>query len=174
MELHVTHTTNLGGGRFFLYTRIGILAHEGVVRDLVIGLKYHNQRENARLLAEIIVDVCGVEISQCDVITWAPTTDVRVRDRGLDHAEHIARHVSILLKIPVKKLLRRTNTGAQTGASREDRLGRPQFISRPLHKYIAVALIDDVITTGATFQAASEALAEAGVNRVLCVAPSRA
>jgi len=174
MELHRTEVCEPIEGIAIPVTYIGILRHEGVIRELILGLKYQHQTSHARLLARIVVDLCGDVFSTCDLITWAPTTDVRIRERGLDHAEQIARHVSAMVKIPAKKLLRRTNVGAQTGSSRQDRLDRPHFVARPLRRPLVVVVIDDVVTTGATFHAAANALALAGAAHVVCIAPSRA
>jgi predicted amidophosphoribosyltransferase len=91
----------------------------------------------------------------------------------MDHAELIARHVGVLLALPTKRLLRRVNTVSQTGLDRDERLISPEFVARPLRPRSNVLVIDDVVTTGATFWAATQALVEVGAQSVVCVAPSR-
>jgi predicted amidophosphoribosyltransferase len=91
----------------------------------------------------------------------------------MDHAELIARHVGALLALPVKRLLRRINTISQTGLDRDERLISPEFVARPLGRHRNVLIIDDVVTTGATFRAATQALVAVGAISVVCIAPSR-
>jgi len=152
---------------------MGVEPHEGHTRELVLGLKYGKKRSNARSLADIVVEAVGWDGFACDVVTWAPTTARHQQDRGMDHAELIARHVGVLLALPTKRLLRRVNTVSQTGLDRDERLISPEFVARPLGRHRNVLIIDDVVTTGATFRAATRALVEVGALSVVCVAPSR-
>jgi predicted amidophosphoribosyltransferase len=152
---------------------MGVEPHEGHTRELVLGLKYGKKRSNARSLADIVAEAVGWDGFTCDVVTWAPTTSRHQQDRGMDHAELIARHVGVLLVLPTKRLLRRVNTVSQTGLDRDERLISPEFVARPLGRHRNVLIIDDVVTTGATFRAATRALVEVGALSVVCVAPSR-
>jgi predicted amidophosphoribosyltransferase len=152
---------------------MGVEPHEGHTRELVLGLKYGKKRSNARSLADIVAEAVGWDGFTCDVVTWAPTTSRHQQDRGMDHAELIARHVGVLLALPTKRLLRRVNLVSQTGLDRDERLISPEFVARPLGRHRNVLIIDDVVTTGATFRAATRALVEVGALSVVCVAPSR-
>jgi len=151
----------------------GVESHEGRTRELVLELKYGKKRQNARVLADIVVEAIDWTDFVCDVVTWAPTTALHQRERGMDHAELIARHVGVRLVLPTKRLLRRVNTVSQTGLDREERLASPEFIARPLGRRRNILVIDDVVTTGATFRAAVSALVDTGALSVLCIAPSR-
>jgi predicted amidophosphoribosyltransferase len=139
----------------------------------VLGLKYGKKRKNARELAEIVVDAIVWRNYACDVVTWAPTTSRHQQERGMDHAELMARHVGVLLMLPTKRLLRRVNGVSQTGLDRDERLMSPEFVARPLGRQRNVMIIDDVVTTGATFRAASRAIVDVGALSIICIAPSR-
>ena len=152
---------------------MGVEPHEGHTRELVLGLKYGKKRSNARSLADIVAEAVGWDGFTCDVVTWAPTTARHQQERGMDHAELIARHVGVLLALPTKRLLRRVNTVSQTGLDRDERLISPEFVARPLGRHRNVLIIDDVVTTGATFRAAIQAIVAVGAQSVVCVAPSR-
>jgi competence protein ComFC len=173
MELHRTEVVRSTTGVLIPVHTLGVEPHEGRMRELVLGLKYGRKRSNARVLAEIVVDAIAWDGLNCDVVTWAPTTSRHQHERGMDHAELIARHVGVLLALPVKRLLRRVNTVSQTGLDRDERLVSPEFVARPLRPRSNVLVIDDVVTTGATFWAATHALIEVGAQSVVCVAPSR-
>ena len=173
MELHRTELVRSNTGALVATQILGIDPHEGLTRELVLGLKYGRKRVNARLLADIVVDSITWNDFNVDVVTWAPTTTSHQHERGMDHAELIARHVGVLLVLPVKRLLRRINTVSQTGLDRDERLISPEFVARPLRRQCNVLVIDDVVTTGATFRAATQALVAVGAISVVCVAPSR-
>ena len=173
MELHRTEVVRSNTGALVATQILGIEPHEGRTRELVLGLKYGRKRLNARLLADIIAESIDWKDFIVDVVTWAPTTAIHQHERGMDHAELIARHVGVLLALPVKRLLRRVNIISQTGLDRDERLISPDFVARPLGRLRHVLVIDDVVTTGGTFRAATRALLEVGALSVVCVAPSR-
>ena len=173
MELHRTEAMRSNTGVLIPVHILGVEPHEGHTRELVLGLKYGKKRQNARLLADIVVDSINWSDFNVDVVTWAPTTSRHQHERGMDHAELIARHVGVLLALPTKRLLRRVNTVSQTGLDRDDRLVSPEFVSRPLGRQRNVLVIDDVVTTGATFRAAVMSLVRTGALSVTCAAPSR-
>jgi predicted amidophosphoribosyltransferase len=173
MELHRTELVRSNTGEMIPIQILGVEPHEGHTRELVLGLKYGRNRANARVLAEIVVDSVNWNYFTVDVVTWAPTTTSHQHERGMDHAELIARHVGVLLALPVKRLLRRINTISQTGLDRDERLISPEFVARPLLRHRNILIIDDVVTTGATFRAATRALVGVGAQSVVCVAPSR-
>ena len=173
MELHRTELVRSNTGALVATQILGIEPHEGHTRERVVGLKYGRKRINARLLADIVIDSINWNDFGIDVVTWAPTTTIHQHERGMDHAELIARHVGVLLVLPVKRLLRRINTVSQTGLDRDERLVSPEFVARPLGCHRNVLIIDDVVTTGATFWAATRAIVEVGAQSVVCIAPSR-
>jgi len=160
-------------GQLISVVTIGVRPHEGETRDLVLGLKYAHEKRYARELAGIVAPYLAETADRRCVLTWAPTTAAHRLDRGMDHAEVIARHAGALSRIPVRNLLRRISKESQTGKGRSERLAYPEFISRPLRRDLHVFVIDDVVTTGATFRAAATALVNAGAQLVTCVAPSR-
>lgn len=154
------------------------LPFEGVARQVVHGLKFRNRRQVAATLAAMMVRRLHLDgPGRVDLVTWAPTSARRARDRGFDQAELLARAVARELGVPCRRLLYRAHGGAQTGRRRSERLTGPGFRARVAGRSLRVLLVDDVVTTGATMAAAVEALHLAGVGEVQCVAaaatPSR-
>ena len=142
------------------------------VHRMIVELKYHNRRAHAaalgRLLAEAIRTDTTVDLEQFDFVTWAPTSSAHRRRRGFDQAELIARHVGPHLDIPVRALLRRRGSIAQTGRSRRDRLSGPVFVAHRAACGARVLVIDDVTTTGATLRAARRAFRSVGAELTVC------
>lgn len=146
------------------------VAYEGRARQLILGLKYRNERATARLLADVLVHQLQPDHRSADVVTWAPTSNRRRQQRGHDQAELIARAVARKIRRPCRSLLEHEALAVQTGAGRRQRLHGPQFRARRCRWWQHVLVIDDVVTTGATLRAAAHALGVAGVSRVSTIA----
>ncbi|CAN5532647.1 ComF family protein [soil metagenome] len=151
---------------------LAALPFDGVARQVLHGLKYRNRRGVAHQLAQLMVR--RLRISEVDVVTWAPTSGSRARNRGYDQSELLARAVARELGVPCRRLLYRSHGQQQTGHNRVERLHGVSFRSRPLRRAgrlpLKVLLVDDVVTTGATLVAARSALEHAGAASVVCVA----
>lgn len=150
---------------------VAVLAFTGRVRSIVLGLKYRNRRVVGRHLAGLVVNRL-VELglhADLDVVTWAPTSSRRRRERGFDQGELIARTVARQLGLPCRRLLERRpdETGAQTGKRRAERLAGPDFIARPSIGGLRALVVDDVVTTGATLESARRALRARGADAVM-------
>lgn len=143
--------------------------YEGPVRHFIIGLKYRNHRDNARILVDALLRRVG-PLPEVDVITWVPTTRRRARHRGVDHAELLARRLGRRLRVPLRACLLKTSTEPQTGRSRRQRMIGPTFVTRSLRPGLRVMVIDDVVTTGTSLDRARSALLLAGASSVVLVA----
>jgi predicted amidophosphoribosyltransferase len=140
----------------------------GRVRDVLLGFKYRNRRAVAGHLAGLLVNRLVVAGRRVDVVTWAPTSGRRRRERGFDQAELVARHVARQLGVPCKRLLERSDDeGPQTGRGRVARLHAPVFRTHPHVPTGRILVLDDVVTTGATLSAARDALLAAGAREVV-------
>lgn len=146
------------------------LSYTGVGRELVARLKYRNARAVLPALAAAIAAL--VDPVTVDVVTWAPTSVARRRERGFDQARLLARAVARRLHRPCRSLLTREPGPPQTGRPKRDRINGPKFTStrNPPRR---VLVVDDVVTTGATMLAAANALRSAGTVVVKAAAAAR-
>ena len=151
---------------------VGLVAYDDVSRPFVADLKYRGKWASAKsfapALAYLVDDCIGGEGPRA-VLTWAPTTPQRARQRGFDQAEVIAREVGRYSGRPVRKLLDRSPGDHQTGRSRRERASGISFLPRGSTGGVVV-IFDDVVTTGATLSAAAEALRAGGAAVVVGVA----
>ncbi|HEX3621615.1 MAG TPA: ComF family protein [Acidimicrobiales bacterium] len=147
------------------------LEYDGPGRELVARLKYRNARASVPFLARGMAAL--ILPDEVDVVTWAPTTPARRRERGFDQAELLARAVARRLHLPCRRLLRRGPGPAQTGRDAVARYAGPGFGPRRPVDGRRILLVDDVVTTGATVGAAARALREGGAGTVQVVAAAR-
>jgi predicted amidophosphoribosyltransferase len=151
------------------------LAHEGPARALVAALKFRGAFPLADLMAAQIV--AGAPPGLLDgALVPVPLHPARRRARGFDQAAQLAAALSRRGGLPLAPCLRRTGAATrQLGAGRRARLaaGRLAIEARGPVPARAV-LVDDVHTTGATFEACARALRAAGAEHVAAVAYVRA
>lgn len=102
-----------------------------------------------------------------DALVPVPAHPVRVRERGLAVTEVLARGLARSTGLPVRRLLRRCRyTPSLTGQGAVDRhnILAGALLADPSTG--ALLLVDDVLTTGATFRACRRALLAAGAESV--------
>ena len=128
---------------------IAAVPFTGRARRVVLGWKYRNRRSVSRHLAGLIVNRLLAVRAQhdIDIVTWAPTSTKRRRERGFDQGEFLARAVARQLGVPCRRLLDPDGSPSQTGRSRMERLAGPTFVARPGLDGVRVLVVDDVVTT---------------------------
>ncbi|MEZ5177955.1 MAG: phosphoribosyltransferase family protein [Acidimicrobiales bacterium] len=144
-----------------------LLAYQGPARELVAQIKYRNARAPLRWLARGMATLVRAARSRWSRGRPPPPS---AAERGFDQAELLARRVARELGVPCRGLLARAPGPAQTGRSLDERRTGPAF--RPVRPVPGgrVAVVDDVVTTGATLGAAGRALRAAGAGAVVGVA----
>lgn len=148
--------------------------YDDAVRGVVAGWKERGLRGVARLAADLIAET----VPRPPVAGLAfvpPDADRRLR-RGHHPPERVARELGERWELPVDRLLVRAGSSPrQRGLSLRERRRNVAGVFRPGGSApSAVALIDDVYTSGATANAAASALRKAGARRVHVVSFARA
>lgn len=161
--------------------------HEGVTRRLVLALKAGRRPEIAEVLAAATFSDVRVEamLGGADLLVPVPAHPLKMRERGYDQAELLARELRCRLPAGAGRprvarvLRRRGGESAQAGRSRADRRRAPArslqatLLANRIVAGRRVVLIDDVVTTGASLRAASRLLKRLGASDVCAVAVTR-
>lgn len=150
--------------------------YENTPKKLVSIYKFGHLRAAADQLCAIMADSflsfnTDERIQKTNyLVVPVPTATSRLRQRGFGHCELLADKIATTLGMETQNLLGRLGQGRQVGTRRADRIEQAfgsYFIKRPDKiKGRNILLIDDVITTGATLQAATAALRQAGAKHV--------
>ena len=152
---------------------------DGPARNLVHALKYDGWRCAAGPMAARIRLAGGARLRSLDALVPVPLGAARLRERGHNQAALLARALGGALGVPVLEgaLRRARETRSQTRlspAARRLNVADAFAPGGPGARGLKVALVDDVLTTGATLGAAATALAELGPASIGAVTFARA
>lgn len=143
--------------------------YEGRAKALVHGFKFERKQAAAVIL--------GNEMSQtlpyldpATLVTYVPTASSRVRMRGYDHAQLLARAVARNTSLAYVSAVSRLGHARQVGARRSQRLEqlreafkvhRPELVANK-----KILLVDDLVTTGGSLESVAACLRQAGAKQI--------
>lgn len=148
--------------------------YEGPISQAIRGMKFSGWHALGTHLAAAMAEVAD-ELLPADAVTWVPLSRRRLRRRGFDQAEVLARALAKPLDLRVQRLLMRardTRAQARKGGAERRRALEGAFETEE-DPPGTVLLVDDVLTTGATAAACARALKRAGATRVSVLTAAR-
>jgi competence protein ComFC len=145
---------------------------DSLIRDVIHEFKYRNLRTLGTELAVLLHNYLMVNPIHGDVLVPVPLHRKRLRERGYNQSSLLARELGKLTNLPVveNSLIRRKYTSPQARTSNiNERRGNvaDAFACRDNRlQYKHVILIDDVSTSGTTFNTCAVVLKSAGAAEV--------
>jgi ComF family protein len=152
------------------FTRtVAALEYAFPAAEMIQRFKFDGALWLAPPLAALLCAVAG-EADRPDVLLPMPLAQARLAQRGFNQCAEIARYAARALAIDCRpELLRRVRDSAPQAArplsERAANVRGAFVVDRPVGA-LHIALIDDVLTTGATANAAARALLGEGARRV--------
>lgn len=156
--------------------------YEGALARAILLLKYKRIEPLGAWFAERLAEVVRNEAErmEADVIVPVPLHRQRARERGFNQVDTFGRPLAKRLRLPYRSvLLMRSRPRPEKHLLRHDERWetvRGAFAMREGGRVdnLRILLLDDVMTTGATLDACSRALREAGAKSVLGLTIARA
>jgi ComF family protein len=143
---------------------------------LIAGYKFHQRLDLAGALARLLHAALTArsDLAPATLVLPVPLSPERLRERGYNQAWELARRVARWqgAQASASVLSRIRDTGHQLGLSENERVSnlRGAFLVEPSQAHRiqggTVALVDDVLTSGATGDEAARTLRAAGAAQV--------
>lgn len=139
------------------------------VDKLIQALKYRHQLALARLFGALLAHAVHAQ-PRPDCLLPMPLHPARLRERGFNQAHEIAKVSAQRLRLPLAPHLatRIINTGSQAKLALEARKRNVTgaFACEDAVRGRHIALVDDVMTSGATLDALAKTLKQAGAREI--------
>lgn len=157
------------------------LYYEGAVRESLHRYKFGGASHYAGTYGALL-GACLRENADgdWDLITWAPVSRKRLRERGYDQARLLAEQTAAFFSaeaVPALEKIRNTPKQSTLGSRAARRANVAGAYRVPDPARVAgkrVLLVDDIVTTSATLSECARALKHAGAAGVVCAALARA
>ncbi len=164
----------------FVECCVAPLFYRDKVRDALLRYKFDGVTAYSGVFGHLVAECIRDRLAgRYDLISWVPLSGARLKQRGYDQAMLIAMAAALELDDVAVETLRKTADVApqsQTGSVEKRRAnisGAYEPADRELVQGKRILLIDDIVTTGATFAECARTLGLAGAESVVCCAVAR-
>ncbi len=157
---------------------IAPLEYTGFSKKLVRDYKYGGKSYLYKLFGPMIVEKLEEEgIGRFDAIVPVPLHRSKLKTRGYNQSELIAKYISFKIDAPVLKLIIRTKKtvpqSSLTGEKRWSNVKNAFEYSEKPGRVSRILLVDDIYTTGATLNACASILRENATDKIWCATIAR-
>ena len=148
------------------------------MQKIIRGLKYHNQKELAHYLAKFLYEYWEkLEDERKFQVVAVPLHVNRIKKRKYNHMELVVEEFCKMTKLtPNFELIKRIkDTKPQYKLTRKERLvnlAEAFEVDKSKDLGLPVLILDDICTTGSTFEEMIKCLKNCGINEIVCMASS--
>ncbi len=154
--------------------------YDGIIKKLIRDLKYNNKKKLAPLGANFLYEyIQKLNLNSDYVIIPVPISKGRLKERHYNHMDIIAEKLSKLTKHKTEKnlIIRIKDTKKQYKLHKQERIENIKDAFKinteiNLQKNTPLLIIDDITSTGITFQEIIKELKNAGYNEITAIALS--
>ncbi len=140
------------------------------INRIIQQFKYEQKLHHQRLLNGVLLQL---RLPKVHAIVPMPISTDRLVERGFNQTLLLAKALGKKLDVPVWQPIQRLAQHSQKGLSRLERLENieQQFVAKPSNTicYRTVLILDDVMTTGSSITALSQALEQLGCQKIYAV-----
>jgi ComF family protein len=150
---------------------IAVFRYAHPVDAMLQRYKYQHRLHLAEPLADMIMEKLQ-EQSSPDLIIPMPLHPQRLKERGFNQSLEIARHLANRMQLPMETaaVVRTKFSPPQASLPLKARVKNMKhaFASTRRFDELRIALVDDVMTTGASLNALAKTVKDAGAEQVEC------
>lgn len=152
--------------------------YEGVIRACIHSLKYENNQGLGEFFAGDLAEMVHQEKWKIDLVLPVPLSAQREAERGYNQAACLAKPLAARLGLHYHPfgIERTRDTPSQVGLSGQERRQNVVGAFRAFSEVVSgrrILIVDDVMTTGSTMAACSQALRTAGSADIYCLTLGR-
>lgn len=180
-SLEINNNDNLTGSKssagkkkYNFDNHIAFYNYGDISSTIIKKLKYSNKKYYSSYIAEMMTKDLSLYFNY-DYITFVPSSRRKLKTRGFNQAEEIAKEISSVTKIPLVSLLIKVDdTKNQAELSKSERLNNLknsfEIVDSDFDiKGKNIIIIDDVFTTGTTLDRCSEKIKTLKPNKLTAV-----
>ena len=156
------------------------LLYSGLARKAILRYKFRGKKASALFFAQLMARCfCEHCTMSADAVTWIPVSKARLKERGYDQAQLLARHVAEILGLPlICALTKVKDNPAQSGVrTRNAKAENVKGVYEPAEGVnldgLTVLLVDDILTTGSTMAEAARTLMKASAEDIIGLCAAR-
>lgn len=162
---------------FYFDRAISCIEYNDISKRFILGLKYSSKTYMCKYIAQIMKQKLEIERIGFDYLTYVPLHKKRLKKRGFNQSEKIAKYLSKLIGVSLIELVVRHKNTEMLYKLKRDERGKELRDAFKLNENIdigciedkRVLLLDDVFTTGATVNEISKVLKLAGAKDVIVI-----
>ena len=147
-----------------------IFSYKEPINTLIQNLKYDKKLYLADIFCDYFVEIFLTNFSDTDIITFVPSTDKSLIERGFNQSKVLADKLSNKIKVScMATAIKFKETEHQVGLNAEERrlnLKGVFKLEKVDLKGKNVLIVDDVLTTGTTCDVLASLFKKHGVNKV--------
>lgn len=152
---------------------VSVFEYNQFTASPILAMKYKEKRYLAKDFAKLLYERYVAAGFDAEIVCSVPSSPKRLKERGYNHAEDLAKEFCKLANLPYAELLTKTKeTEHQTELAREERkqnLVDAFVCTDKTVKGKKVLIIDDVFTTGSTLDACSKAIKKCKPSNIYCL-----